>query len=235
VKRHEIHVRLDDSTATTSPVSRSYKIHVGDEILQDIGALVQNDNVQRAVVVSDQSINESHGRTVTRSLEAVSITVDRLTIPPGETSKSLVESERLWNEFARLEIDRKTAILAVGGGVVGDLTGFVAATFSRGLRVWQIPTTLVAQVDSAIGGKTGVNLPAGKNLVGAFWQPRGVVADINTLNSLPDREYVSGLAEVVKYGMILDPDFFQWLENNAISFEAEKRKSKPPCASFGRT
>ncbi len=225
MKRHEIHVRLDDSIATTSPVSRSYKIHVGDEILEDIGALVQNDNVQRAVVVSDQSINESHGRTVTRSLEAVSITVDRLTIPPGETSKSLTEAERLWNEFARLEIDRKTAILAVGGGVVGDLTGFVAATFSRGLQVWQVPTTLVAQVDSAIGGKTGVNLPAGKNLVGAFWQPRGVVADINTLKSLPDREYVSGLAEVVKYGMILDADFFQWLENNAISIRGREKES----------
>ena len=225
MKRHEIYVRLDDSIATTSPVSRSYKIHVGDEILQDIGALVQNDNVQRAVVVSDQSINESHGRTVTQSLEAVSITVDRLTIPPGETSKSLTEAERLWNEFARLEIDRKTAILAVGGGVVGDLTGFVAATFSRGLEVWQIPTTLVAQVDSAIGGKTGVNLPAGKNLVGAFWQPRGVVADINTLKSLPDREYVSGLAEVVKYGMILDPEFFQWLENNAISIRGREKES----------
>ena len=225
VKRHEIHVRLDEGIATPSPNARSYKIYVGNEILQDIGDLVQNDNVQRAVVVSDQSVNESHGRTVTQSLEAVSITVDRLSIPPGETSKSLVESERLWNEFARLQIDRKTAILAVGGGVVGDLTGFVAATFSRGLQVWHVPTTLVAQVDSAIGGKTGVNLPAGKNLVGAFWQPRGVVADISTLKSLPDREYVSGLAEVVKYGMILDADFFQWLEDNAISIRGREKES----------
>ena len=225
VKRHEIHVRLDEGIATPSPAARSYKIYVGNEILQDIGDLVQNDNVQRAVVVSDQSVKESHGRTVTKSLEAVSITVDRLSIPPGETSKSLVESERLWNEFARLQIDRKTAILAVGGGVVGDLTGFVAATFSRGLQVWQVPTTLVSQVDSAIGGKTGVNLPAGKNLVGAFWQPRGVVADISTLKSLPDREYVSGLAEVVKYGMILDADFFQWLEDNAISIRGREQES----------
>ena len=225
VKRHEIPVRLDEGIATPSSAARSYKIHVGNEILQDIGDLVQNDNVQRAVVVSDESVHESHGRTVTQSLQAVSITVDRLSIPPGETSKSLVESERLWNEFARLRIDRKTAILAVGGGVVGDLTGFVAATFSRGLQVWQVPTTLVAQVDSAIGGKTGVNLPAGKNLVGAFWQPRGVVADINTLNSLPDREYVSGLAEVVKYGMILDPDFFQWLENNANLIRGRDKES----------
>ena len=115
VKRHEIPVRLDEGIATPSSAARSYKIHVGNEILQDIGDLVQNDNVQRAVVVSDESVHESHGRTVTQSLQAVSITVDRLSIPPGETSKSLVESERLWNEFARLRIDRKTAILAVGG------------------------------------------------------------------------------------------------------------------------
>ena len=105
--------------------------------------------------------------------------------------------------------------MAVGGGVVGDLAGFVAATFMRGLPFWQVPTTLVAQVDSSVGGKTGVNLEAGKNLVGAFWQPHGVFADVDTLASLPRREFVSGLAEVVKYGMILDVGFFQWLEDRA--------------------
>jgi 3-dehydroquinate synthase len=181
--------------------------------------------VQRAVVVSDQAVSATHGKTVTEVLQDASITLDHLSIPSGEASKSLAESERLWNEFARLKIDRKTAILAVGGGVVGDLTGFVAATFSRGLRFWQVPTTLVAQVDSAIGGKTGVNLPAGKNLVGAFWQPRGVVADISTLTTLPDREYVSGLAEVVKYGMILDAEFFHWLEDNALPVRDREKRS----------
>ena len=222
---HEINVRLDERVATTQPATRSYIIHVGDTILQDIGVLLANDSVQRAVVVSDQAVSATHGKTVTEVLQDASITLDHLSIPSGEASKSLAESERLWNEFARLKIDRKTAILAVGGGVVGDLTGFVAATFSRGLRFWQVPTTLVAQVDSAIGGKTGVNLPAGKNIVGAFWQPRGVVADISTLTTLPDREYVSGLAEVVKYGMILDAEFFHWLEDNALPVRDREKRS----------
>jgi len=111
-------------------------------------------------------------------------------------------------------------VVAVGGGVVGDLAGFVAATFMRGLPSWQVPTTLVAQVDSAVGGKTGINLAAGKNLVGAFWQPQGVVADIDTLATLPRREFVSGLAEVVKYGMILDAEFFAWLEEHAAALLA---------------
>ena len=225
VERHEINVRLDESVATTQPAARSYTIHVGDTILQDIGGLLKTDCVQRAVIVSDQSVNATHGKTVAEALQDASITIDHLTIPSGEASKSLAEAERLWNEFARLKIDRKTAILAVGGGVIGDLTGFVAATFSRGLDFWQVPTTLVAQVDSAIGGKTGVNLPAGKNLVGAFWQPRGVVADISTLTTLPDREYVSGLAEVVKYGMILDTDFFHWLEDNALRVRDREKRS----------
>jgi 3-dehydroquinate synthase len=225
VEPHEINVRLDERVATTRPATRSYIIHVGDTILQDIGVLLANDSVQRAVVVSDQAVSATHGKTVTEVLQDASITLDHLSIPSGEASKSLAESERLWNEFARLKIDRKTAILAVGGGVVGDLTGFVAATFSRGLRFWQVPTTLVAQVDSAIGGKTGVNLPAGKNLVGAFWQPRGVVADISTLTTLPDREYVSGLAEVVKYGMILDAEFFHWLEDNALPVRDREKRS----------
>ena len=225
VERHEINVRLDESVATTQPAARSYTIHVGNTILQDIGGLLKTDCVQRAVIVSDQSVNATHGKTVAEALQDAAITIDQLTIPSGEASKSLAEAERLWNEFARLKIDRKTAILAVGGGVIGDLTGFVAATFSRGLDFWQVPTTLVAQVDSAIGGKTGVNLPAGKNLVGAFWQPRGVVADISTLTTLPDREYVSGLAEVVKYGMILDSEFFHWLEDNALRVRDREKRS----------
>ena len=225
VERHEINVQLDESVATTQPAARSYTIHVGDTILQDIGRLLKTDCVQRAVIVSDQSVNATHGKTVAEALQDALITIDQLTIPSGEASKSLAEAERLWNEFARLKIDRKTAIVAVGGGVIGDLTGFVAATFSRGLDFWQVPTTLVAQVDSAIGGKTGLNLPAGKNLVGAFWQPRGVVADISTLTTLPDREYVSGLAEVVKYGMILDAEFFHWLEDNALRVRDREQRS----------
>ena len=218
-------MRLDGSVATAQPTTRSYTICVGDMILQDLGVSLANDGVRRAVIISDQAVSSTHGKIVTRALQDSSIVIDHLIIPSGEASKSLDQSNRLWNEFARLKIDRETAILAVGGGVVGDLAGFVAATFSRGLQFWQVPTTLVAQVDSAIGGKTGVNLPAGKNLVGAFWQPRGVIADISTLTTLPDREYVSGLAEVVKYGMILDADFFHWLEKNVTSVKNREKQS----------
>ena len=225
MERHEINVRLDGSVATAQPTTRSYTICVGDMILQDLGVSLANDGVRRAVIISDQAVSSTHGKIVTRALQDSSIVIDHLIIPSGEASKSLDQSNRLWNEFARLKIDRETAILAVGGGVVGDLAGFVAATFSRGLQFWQVPTTLVAQVDSAIGGKTGVNLPAGKNLVGAFWQPRGVIADISTLTTLPDREYVSGLAEVVKYGMILDADFFHWLEKNVTSVKNREKQS----------
>ena len=140
-------MRLDGSVATAQPATRSYTIHVGDMILQDIGVSLSDDGVQRAVILSDQAVSSTHGKIVTHALQDVSIETDHLIIPSGEASKSLDQLNRLWNEFARLKIDRKTVILAVGGGVVGDLAGFVAATFSRGLYFWQVPTTLVAQVD----------------------------------------------------------------------------------------
>jgi 3-dehydroquinate synthase len=152
---------------------------------------------------------------VADSLRAAGISIDTIAVPSGECSKSLAEAGRIWDALARLAVDRQTHVVAVGGGVVGDLAGFVAATFARGLPVWQVPTTVIAQVDSGIGGKTGINLEAGKNLVGAFWQPRGVLADIGVLETLPDREFASGFAEVVKYGMILDAGFFSWLEAHA--------------------
>jgi 3-dehydroquinate synthase len=120
----------------------------------------------------------------------------------------------LWEEMLDAGSDRKSVVIALGGGVVGDLAGFVAATFGRGLRFVQIPTTLLAQVDSSVGGKVGINLPGGKNMVGAFWQPRGVLIDVDVLKTLPDREYRAGLAEVVKYGVIQDADFFAYLEAN---------------------
>jgi 3-dehydroquinate synthase len=156
----------------------------------------------------------THATAVEGSLQAAGVDVATLVVRSGEGSKSIAEAGRLWDALAAQAVDRRTHVVAVGGGVVGDLAGFVAATFGRGLAWWQVPTTLVAQVDSAIGGKTGINLPAGKNLVGAFWQPQGVVADIDALATLPPREFVSGYAEVVKYGMILDAAFFGWLEGH---------------------
>jgi 3-dehydroquinate synthase len=139
---------------------------------------------------------------------------DVVTIAAGEGSKSLAEAARLYSDLARQAADRKTPVIAVGGGVVGDLAGFVAATYNRGLPLVMVPTTLLAMVDSSLGGKVGVNLTEGKNLVGAFHQPAAVWIDIDVLDTLPDREYRSGLAEVVKYGVILDAEFVGWLEVN---------------------
>jgi 3-dehydroquinate synthase len=190
---------------------RSYAIVIGSDLLGSIGAVVAA-AASRAVVIADAAVAASHATTVSTALAAAGVAVDRVSVSSGEGSKSVAGLERLWNEMARLAVDRRTHVVAVGGGVVGDLAGFAAATFGRGLGVWHVPTTLVAQVDSAIGGKTGINLEGGKNLVGSFWQPRGVFADVATLGTLPDREFQSGLAEVVKYGVILDPEFFAWLE-----------------------
>jgi len=201
-------------------IDRSFEILCGGGLVHEVGRLLKAEGVRRAVVVSDSAVACSHGAAVTAGITAAGIVTHELTIPAGEASKSIGMLGRLWDDLAGLAVDRGTHVVAVGGGVVGDLTGFAAATFARGLPVWQVPTTLVAQVDSAIGGKTGINLAGGKNLVGAFWQPRGVVADIDTLGTLPEREYRSGLAEVVKYGMILDPDFFRWLEQEAPSLLA---------------
>jgi len=194
---------------------RSYDIVCGPGILGSVGVRVRDAGGRRAVVIADAAVTESHAARVLDSLRTAGVEAAIMTVPSGEASKSLAAAGRLWEGLASLAVDRGTHIIAVGGGVVGDLAGFVAAAFARGLPVWQIPTTLVAQVDSAIGGKTGINLSTGKNLVGVFWQPRGVVADIQTLDSLPEREFVSGLAEVVKYGMILDAGFFEWLESHA--------------------
>jgi 3-dehydroquinate synthase len=145
-----------------------------------------------------------------------------LAVPAGEASKSAEQAAALWNRLVELRADRSTVVVAVGGGVIGDLGGFVAATFARGLSFIQIPTTLLAHVDSSVGGKVGINLPAAKNIVGAFWQPAGVLIDLDTLATLPDREYRSGLAEVVKYGVILDADFFRYLETHIAELNARQ-------------
>jgi 3-dehydroquinate synthase len=143
--------------------------------------------------------------------------VDILVVDAGEQSKSSDVAAELWEQMLDQGADRKSVVVALGGGVVGDLAGFVAATFGRGLRFVQIPTTLLAQVDSSVGGKVGINLPGGKNMVGAFWQPRGVTIDVDVLETLPDREYSAGLAEVAKYGVIQDTEFFAYLETNVAA------------------
>ena len=201
---------------------RSYDIVVGRGLLPAVGEAVRAAGGRRALVVADAAVAGTHAAAVESSLRAAGIAIATLTVPAGEASKSIAETARLWEACAALAVDRETHVVAVGGGVVGDLAGFVAATFARGLAWWQVPTTVVAQVDSAIGGKTGINLAAGKNLAGAFWQPRGVFADIETLGTLPEREFVSGFAEVVKYGMILDAAFFAWLESQVAPLLARE-------------
>jgi 3-dehydroquinate synthase len=195
---------------------RSYDIEIGRGNLAAAGEFVgRRLRVSRAVVITDSQVRSPHAERVAELLAASGKAASVLAVPAGEASKSVAEAERLWTELARLKADRKTVIVAVGGGVVGDLAGFVAATYARGLAFVQIPTTLLAQVDSSVGGKVGINLPAAKNIVGAFWQPVGVLIDIDVLSTLPEREYRSGLAEVVKYGMILDAAFFELLEARA--------------------
>ncbi|ASV75217.1 3-dehydroquinate synthase [Thermogutta terrifontis] len=194
---------------------RSYPIFVGDQILPKAGELITSSmDVTHAVVITDSNVGPLYLETCQQALENEGIRVSSVTLPAGETTKSLRYAEELWNAMVDFRADRKTVVVALGGGVIGDLAGFIAATYARGLRLIQIPTSLLAQVDSSVGGKVGINLEKAKNMVGAFHQPSLVVIDVGTLRSLPPREYISGLAEVVKYGVILDAQFFQFLEEN---------------------
>ena len=168
----------------------------------------------RCLLVADAAIERTHGDAVRSSLESAGAEIRTAIVPSGEQSKSYEQTAMLYDQLVDMAADRKTIVVAVGGGVTGDLSGFVAATYARGLRFVQIPTTLLAMVDSSVGGKTGINHPRGKNLIGAFHQPIGVLIDPSTLATLPDREFRSGLAEVVKYGVILDAEFFGYLETN---------------------
>ena len=197
---------------------RSYDIAIGRGLLAACGSFVKERLPSRhAIIITDENVRVPHADAVASAFTAAGIRCDLVIVPAGEPSKSLAEAERLWNRLVELRADRQSAIVAVGGGVVGDLAGFVAATFARGLAFVQIPTTIVAQVDSSVGGKVGINLPLAKNMVGAFWQPAGVLIDTAVLDTLPEREYLSGMAEVVKYGVILDADFFAYLEQHTAA------------------
>ena len=196
----------------------SYDICVGQGLLAQLGELIEPLRIGRRVaLVTHPVLRETHdyADTVIRCLSAAGHDVSLLTVPSGEESKSLPQAERLWRDLARAGLDRASAVLALGGGVVGDLAGFVAATLYRGIRFVTLPTTLLAQVDSSVGGKTGINLPEGKNLVGTFHQPCLVAADVLTLQTVPEREFRSGLAEVVKHAMIADAELFALLEGEA--------------------
>ena len=203
---------------------RSYDIEIGAGNLADAGRfLKERGKVSQAIIFTDTNVQELHAVKVAESLVGQSIDVAMVDVAAGEKSKAVEVAAKLWEGMLELGADRKTVVVAVGGGVIGDLAGFIAATFARGLRFLQIPTTLLAQVDSSVGGKVGINLSQAKNMVGAFLQPLGVLIDTATLDTLPKREYVSGLAEVLKYGVILDAEFFADLEANAANLVARDR------------
>ena len=190
-------------TIRVALAERAYSIAIGSATLGDVGPFLRQFSAAESVVlITDANVLPLHGRAVADSLTNSGATVHTIAIEPGEQAKCAAVAESLWQRMLELGADRKTVVAALGGGVVGDLAGFVAATYARGIGLLQIPTTLLAQVDSSVGGKVGINLPGAKNMVGAFWQPLGVLIDTDTLATLPRREFVSGLAEVVKYGVI---------------------------------
>jgi 3-dehydroquinate synthase len=196
----------------------SYEIHIGEEILDRMGMILARSGwARRYVLVTDTRIDALHGHKVQSALEKCDLRVDRITVKPGEASKEIGTVLAVTEKLTDLGADRQTALVALGGGVIGDLAGFAASIYMRGIPVIQVPTTLLAQVDSSIGGKTGVDTAAGKNLLGTFHQPKGVFIDVAFLRTLPDEPFRSGLAEVIKYGVIEAPELLDDLETAAMA------------------
>ncbi len=188
-----------------------YDVVVGRGLLAEAGARIAPFARGRAVIVSDETVAALHGPALSASLTAAGVRSEMIAVPPGEGSKSFAELERLMDRLLAAGLDRRDVVVALGGGVVGDLAGLAAALYMRGVDFVQVPTTLLAQVDSSVGGKTAIDTPRGKNLVGAFHQPLLVLADIDVLATLPARQLRSGWAEVLKHGLICDAAFFEWL------------------------
>jgi 3-dehydroquinate synthase len=207
---------------------RSYDIKIGGGLITRAGELAASVLRQkRVIVITDTHVARLHLDALLQSLRGAGITAESIVLPSGEATKSFTELESLCDQLLALKAERGTTLVALGGGVIGDITGFAAAILLRGIDFIQVPTTLLAQVDSSVGGKTGINTAHGKNLVGSFYQPRLVLADIEALDTLPRREMLAGYAEVVKYGLINDPAFFSWCEGHAaglISGEASARR-----------
>jgi 3-dehydroquinate synthase len=208
--------------------ARSYDIVVGAGLLAEAGALIAPVVKQkRAIIVTDENVAKLHLATLQGGLDKAAIAHQTIILPPGESTKDFAHFGKLAEDVLALGIERGTPLIALGGGVIGDLTGFTAATLLRGIDYVQIPTTLLAQVDSSVGGKTAIDSRHGKNLIGAFHQPVLVIADIDTLATLPRRELLAGYAEVVKYGLIRDRDFYEWLESagpRLVSGDADARR-----------
>ncbi len=194
---------------------RSYDIFVGDGAISHAGSLIKDIlRAPRAIIVTDENVAPNWLEPLKTSLNNAGIETRGIILPPGEYTKSMDHLEQLLDNLLENNIDRKTTLVALGGGVVGDLTGFAAAVVMRGVDFVQVPTTLLSQVDSSVGGKTGIDTRFGKNLIGAFHQPRAVITDTSTLDTLPMRERLCGYAEVIKYGVINDREFYDWLIEN---------------------
>ena len=206
-KSQQVHVGLGQ---------RSYTIEIGAGRLRDCLAddLKKHLSGEHVVLVTDDVVAPLYLEDVSKSIQQLASRVDPVIVPSGEPSKSVSQCDKIWQKMVEFNTDRKSVVVALGGGVVGDLAGFLAATYGRGLKFVQIPTTLLAQVDSSVGGKVGINLPQAKNMVGAFWQPQSVLIDPLVLNSLDDANYRAGLAEVIKYGLIMDLPLFEYLESS---------------------
>jgi 3-dehydroquinate synthase len=191
---------------------RSYPIYIGSDLLSQPNLLTQHIKAKQVLVVTNSTIAPLYLATVLQSLQ--DYCVETVILPDGEQYKTLEYVTQIFDKLLAAKFSRNSTLIALGGGVIGDMGGFAAACYQRGIRFLQIPTTLLAQVDSSVGGKTGVNHPLGKNMIGAFYQPHCVIADASVLDTLDDRQLAAGLAEVIKYGLIRDAEFFAWLKNN---------------------
>lgn len=208
--------RMTSSTTTLTVElgHRSYPIHIGSALLGQGELFASHLPQRKAVIITNTTVAPLYLETVKSALAGQNVAVDSLFLPDGEAFKTWETLNQVFDALLSRRAERKTTLIALGGGVIGDLVGFAAAVYQRGAPFIQVPTTLLAQVDSSVGGKTAINHPLGKNMIGAFYQPRAVIADTDTLRTLPDRELSAGLAEVVKYGLIGDAPFFEWLEVN---------------------
>ena len=217
---------MTQQTLHVNLAERSYDIVVGSGLLGSFPEYFERwTNSSHAVVITDSTVDPLYADKLADTIADDGKEVHVLVVEAGEASKCPEVAQDLWETMLAEGSDRQSAVVAVGGGVVGDLAGFVAATFARGLPFIQVPTTLLSQVDSSVGGKVGINLPSAKNIVGAFWQPEGVLIDVDVLASLPDREFAAGMAEVIKYGVIMDAEFFDYLEKQIDAIRARDAKA----------
>ncbi len=194
--------------------NRSYPIHIGRGLIADASLILPHLKRKHVAIVTNTTVAPLYLAKLTQTLEVAGVKVIPIILPDGEAYKNTETLNTIYDVLLQNRCERSTTLIALGGGVIGDLTGYAAATYLRGVPFIQIPTTLLSQVDSSVGGKTGINHPLGKNMIGAFYQPQLVLADIDTLQTLPAREFSAGVAEVIKYGLIRDADFFDWLEVN---------------------